>query len=476
MDIQFLFSVFLLFDKYGSHAHDFGICFLKNNYLQTRRKTIIAGEFPVTALLILAVAGICVSVLSILEKHVPAIASFCAIFGGGCQKTMEFTLLRIPIAWWGLVYYLALIVLIFAVPALVFPAVMAGVGFEFTFLWIMISIGAFCIFCMLNAIVVVGLFLYSFSLDLFWSAAAIALFFFTISNFLVSQENVEEMGSFPAPDPEAEDIPVARINGDTISARELEMPLKHAIYEYKMKIYQLKRDRLEKMILERLAEKEDDEKVSAGIMEKEQREKLIESLKRRYSIEILIERPTLPFLDVDIAGSPALGPVNAPVVIVEFSDYFCPYCRKMHPMKDHVRNAYGDRVRWVFKEFPLEMHKGAREGSEAALCAGEQGKFWEYQDLLFAHHEEPDENTFHTFARRLGLDEQKFQQCYASGTYRDQVEKDIQDGLSAGVTVTPTFIINKQMFSGSLAKEEFMAIVEDELKKTAGTERYLRWP
>ncbi len=437
---------------------------------------IPAGEFSVTALLILAVAGICVSVLSILEKHVPAIASFCAIFGGGCQKTMDFTLLRLPIAWWGLVYYLALIVLIFAVPALVFPAVMAGIGFEFTFLWIMISIGAFCIFCMLNAIVVVGLFLYTFSLDLFWPAAAIALFFFMISNFLISRENVEEMGLCPVPDDEASDIPVARINGETIFARELEIPLKQAIHEYEMKIYQLKRDRLEKMILERLSEKEEKEIASAGIMEKAQRGKLIESLKERYSIEIWLNKPTLPFLDVDISGSPALGPVNAPVVIVEFSDYFCPYCRKMHPMKDHVRNAYGDRVRWVFKEFPLDMHKGAREGAEAARCAYEQGKFWEYQDLLFAHNEEPDENTFDTFARKLGLDERKFEQCRASGTYREQVEKDIQDGLAAGVTVTPTFIINKQMFSGSLAKEEFMAIVEDELKKTAGNEHYLRQP
>jgi protein-disulfide isomerase len=430
---------------------------------------IPAVEFSVTAVLILAIAGMGVSVLSILEKHVPAIASFCAIFGAGCQKTMDFTLLRVPIAWWGLVFYLVLIFIVFAVPALIFPAVMAGVGFEFTFLWIMISIGAFCIFCMLNAIVVVGLFLFTFSLDLFWPAAAIALFFFMISNFLIARENVEELDLCPAPDADAVEKPVARINGETISSGELETPLKQAIHEHEMKIYQLKRDRLEKMILDRLAEKGEENKIPAGTIEPKQRSEIIKSLEERESIEIFLEKPTMPFLDVDISGSPAVGPVNAPVVIIEFSDYFCPYCREMHPMKDHVRNAYGDRIQWVFKDFPLDMHKGAREAAEVVRCADNQGKFWDYQDLLFAHGEEPDEDTFDEFARKLGLDEQKFRQCRTARAYREKVEKDIQDGLSVGVGVTPTFLINKQMVSGSLTREEFMAVVEAELKKTGET-------
>jgi len=425
---------------------------------------IPAAAFSPTIVLILAIAGICVSVLSIAEKHVPAITSFCKFFGEGCQKTMDFTLFRIPIGWWGLVFYLVLLFLIFTLPSLVFPAVMAGVGFEITFLYILMAIKAFCIFCMLNAIVVLGLFLCTFSPELFWPAAAIALFFFITSNFLISRENVESMD--PSADTHPADKPAARVNGETITARELEIPLRQTIYEQKLELYRLKRNHLEKMILERLAEKGEKKARSTGTMDKEARKELFESLKEKYHIEILLKKPTLPFLDVDISGSPSLGPDNAPVIIVEFSDYFCPYCREMHPMKEYARSVFGDRIRWVFKDFPLDMHKRAREAAEAARCAHGQGKFWEYQGLLFSHDKEPDEGILDEFAGELGLDEQQFRRCRNSRAYRDQVGKDIRDGLSAGVAVTPTFLINDRQVSGGMSKDEFMAIIENELKKT----------
>jgi protein-disulfide isomerase len=144
------------------------------------------------------------------------------------------------------------------------------------------------------------------------------------------------------------------------------------------------------------------------------------------------------------------GNEDAKITIVEFSDFECPFCSRFHPTLQQAMGEYGDDVRWVYKHFPLDsIHPQARPAAEASECAGEQGKFWEYSDELFANQASLGDAYFKQLASQQGLNTSKFNDCLASGKYADKVEADYQAGIAAGVRGTPTSFINGQEINGA---------------------------
>ncbi len=165
----------------------------------------------------------------------------------------------------------------------------------------------------------------------------------------------------------------------------------------------------------------------------------------------------------DGQGDPVLGPANAPVTIVEFSDFACPFCRQAADTLKRVREKYGERVRLVHKDFPLAMHGHANGAAMAARCAGAQGQYWAYRDALFAGHSGLAPADLKAVAESLGLDAAGFDSCYDSDRYRDRIEADVAEGTRLGVSGTPTFMIGDQRYVGNLSFQSFCSAIDKEL-------------
>lgn len=161
---------------------------------------------------------------------------------------------------------------------------------------------------------------------------------------------------------------------------------------------------------------------------------------------------------------PYLGSKDAKVVIIEFSDYECPACKRAEPVVKQLTSYYKDRILLVYRDFPLyQAHPFAQRAAEAAQCAFEQNKFWEMHSKLFEGQEPLDVSSLKRYAREIGLDGGRFDSCLDSRKYRQEVENDAQDGLKAGVKGTPTFFINGKMYTGGRSFEEFRKIIDREL-------------
>lgn len=195
---------------------------------------------------------------------------------------------------------------------------------------------------------------------------------------------------------------------------------------------------------------------------------LLQELKGKYKTTIKLRPPTV---EVATAGRPERGGKNAPVTIVEFSDYECPFCKRGEDAIQKVIDTYGDKVRVVFRDYPLEFHPRARPAAEAAACAHAQGKFWEYNKKLFANQSALGDDNLKTYAKDVGLDQAKFDECYAKKPYSAQIDKDMADGAAAGVNGTPAFFINGRSLSGAQPFERFKEIIDEELaEKGVATE------
>ena len=168
-------------------------------------------------------------------------------------------------------------------------------------------------------------------------------------------------------------------------------------------------------------------------------------------------------LDIATEGHAAKGPADAPVTIVEFSDFECPYCSRVVPSLDKIKENYGDKVRIVFRNFPLSFHASAQKAAEASLCAGEQGKFWEMHDAMFGDQHALGVDQLKETAAKLGVDADQFNECLDSGKYYDAIQADIRDGVVAGVQGTPAMFINGRFLSGAQPYENIAAIVDEEL-------------
>jgi protein-disulfide isomerase len=163
-----------------------------------------------------------------------------------------------------------------------------------------------------------------------------------------------------------------------------------------------------------------------------------------------------------VGDDPAFGPKNAPITIVEFSDYQCPYCVSWHEQVYHrLISEYGDKIRFVYRDFPLtQIHPGAQPAAEAANCALDQDKYWEYHDAIFSGNYDLTRDGFLKIASDLGLEPKSFAECIDTNKYADEVQTDLQDGVSVGVQSTPTFFINGFQVVGAQPYENFKSVID----------------
>ena len=169
-------------------------------------------------------------------------------------------------------------------------------------------------------------------------------------------------------------------------------------------------------------------------------------------------------VQIPVAGAPVTGPANAPITIVEFSDFQCPYCAAAIPQIKAVLRGYPTQVKLIFKEFPLEMHSHANMAAVAAVAAQQQGRFWQMHDLLFAHHDDLSRADILACAKEAGLDMQRFERDFASTAVHESVLRDVQDGDHAGVEGTPTLFINGQRYNGAISPDALRPLFESALK------------
>jgi protein-disulfide isomerase len=192
--------------------------------------------------------------------------------------------------------------------------------------------------------------------------------------------------------------------------------------------------------------------------------KMLDDLKSRHHVQVSLQPPELPRIDVEAKG-PSRGPANAPVTIVEFSDFQCPYCGREYPVIERLMKEYDGKVRLVFRHYPLEFHPFAEKAAEASACAQDQGKFWELHDKMFTHQDKLAVPDLKGYAQSLGMDATKFDKCLDSGEKKALVDEDLKAGSAAGVSGTPAFFINGIFVNGAQPYEYMKQAVDRELKK-----------
>lgn len=159
------------------------------------------------------------------------------------------------------------------------------------------------------------------------------------------------------------------------------------------------------------------------------------------------------------------GGENAKVVLIEYSDFQCPFCQKHHETMKKIMNDFGNQVEWVFRNFPLkQLHPFANKAALASECAAEQGKFWEYADKLFENQSKFSDTYFGQLATELNLKIDQFNSCLNSAKYQSKVDAQEQDGVQAGVSGTPATFINGQLVKGAVPYDQFKSLVENALK------------
>ena len=166
---------------------------------------------------------------------------------------------------------------------------------------------------------------------------------------------------------------------------------------------------------------------------------------------------------INVEGKPIRGTAGAKVQIVEFSDFQCPYCGAAEPTVSQVLKDYAGKVSLVYLNFPLSFHQYAEKASEAYECAADQGKSWEYHDILFANQDALDTASLKKYASDLGLDTSKFDSCLDNGSKKAVVDADAQKGASLGVSGTPSFFINGKMLVGAQPYSAFKQVIDAEL-------------
>jgi protein-disulfide isomerase len=313
---------------------------------------------------------------------------------------------------------------------------------------------------------------------------------------------------------------LAELNGEVITDEEVERALGGRLQQLEEQVYELKRQKLEEIIDERLLAREaaarglsvqallereanaqavtvTDQEVQRfydanrgqlrgseaelrdhirGYLQvqaqlgtaraTESRNALLRSLRSDARVVVHLIEPRIVRVDVSTEGAPFLGPADAKVTIVEFSDFHCPFCKRVLPALSEVQSRYGDKVKLVFRDFPLDrLHPQARRAAEAARCARDQNKFWQYHDLLFANAPQASPEQLKAYAEQVGLDVQAFERCLTSGKHAAGVQRDVDDGNRVGVSGTPAFFVNGRLLTGAQPVERFVRVIDDELKR-----------
>jgi predicted DsbA family dithiol-disulfide isomerase len=302
---------------------------------------------------------------------------------------------------------------------------------------------------------------------------------------------------------------VAMIGDEVITESELDDMVGSALVSLRQQMYQAKMGRLQSEIFQRLvAEKATAEGVTSGEYLKKHitdkmvepddgeivkimsqyrsqldaddlkaRQQVSEALTQRQQLELQEELRKTLFVEAGVRillepprvavaigqGTPSRGPADAPIVLVEFTDYQCPYCVRIQPTITALMERYDGQIRHVFKNLPLPIHSQARLAGEAALCAQDQGKYWEFHDWLFANQRAMNRGTMVAEAGELGMDTELFEACIDQKTYAAAVSADAREAQSFGITGTPGFLINGRVLSGAQPIEALEVVINEEL-------------
>jgi protein-disulfide isomerase len=315
-----------------------------------------------------------------------------------------------------------------------------------------------------------------------------------------------------AQNPTATD-PLAEVNGDAITVKDVEQAAGARLSQLEEQIYELKRRELDALIADRLFAQEAarrnitvpallDAEITAkvGLVTEQEietfyrankarvrgdeasarqqirahlqqqklfarRDAFVASLRSQAKIVTRLPRPPVVRLAVRTEGAPSRGAAEAPVTIVEFSDFHCPFCKQSQATLKQLLDRYPGKLKHVYRDFPLDqLHPHARGAAEAARCANDQAKFWEYHDVLFAHPPQAGREVLRRYAEQVGLDLAAFDRCLASGVHREAVQRDLDEGAGLGITGTPAFFINGRRLVGAQQLEAFTRVIEEELE------------
>ena len=198
----------------------------------------------------------------------------------------------------------------------------------------------------------------------------------------------------------------------------------------------------------------------------QRRRVFVEELRRKMGVKVFLEAPRVA---VDASGGPDKGPASAPVTIVTFSDFQCPYCQRLATTLTHLEQQYRGKVRLVFRDFPLPMHKDAGKAAEAGACAHEQGRFWEMHDKIFANQRTLQVPDLKRLASEAGLDRQAFDTCLDGGRKAQAWQRGKEQGTKYGVSGTPATFINGRFVSGAQPLASLSEIVDEELARAAAS-------
>ncbi len=319
------------------------------------------------------------------------------------------------------------------------------------------------------------------------------------------------------------DEPLAVVDGVVIGSEEVEKSLAGQLTKLEEQIYNLKRQKLDALINDKLLEKEAakrkltvtaliDSEVTAkvGLITEQEienfyqdnktqikgeqaevrekirtylqnqrlatkREEFLRVLRGQAKVIVNLKPPPVQRVDVSVQGSPFKGGEKAAVTIVEFSDFHCPFCRQVISTLVQLESQYGEKIKLVFRDFPIEsLHPGATKAHEAARCANEQGKFWPYHDKLFANPPSSSPEVFKGLAKEVGLDAITFDTCLGSGKYQAAIKQDIAEGNRVGVSGTPAFFINGRILSGAQPLAAFTRVIDDELARGVAAQSGVR--
>lgn len=185
----------------------------------------------------------------------------------------------------------------------------------------------------------------------------------------------------------------------------------------------------------------------------------VKELRAQANLRILLSPPVA---SINLENAFVKGSKTAPVELVEFADYECPYCQQVNPLLQKLQEEYGDKLSIAYKDFPLPMHKRSQKAAEAARCAGEQGKYWEYHDVLY-YSRMLDVNDLKKHAQVLKLDETLFAKCLDDGKEAETVKKDLEEGKKMGLPGTPSFFVNGHYFHGAVDYNTLKEMVDQQL-------------
>jgi len=305
---------------------------------------------------------------------------------------------------------------------------------------------------------------------------------------------------------------LATIKGEPITSGDVENALLPLIFDTQQQVYKLRKDELELSINDTLLSQEaqkrkvtissllgtevqpkpvtdeqtklfyeqNKERVSGDFVQtkdaiKQYLEKIelrtaergfVEKLRAEAAIQVFLVAPESPVFSVSTVDQPSLGNANAPVTIVAFTDYQCPSCAAMHPALERLVNEYGTKVRLVTRDFPLTQHAEAFKAAEAAEAARDQGRYWEYVQILLRNQSALSVEKLKTYASELALDRTRFDTALDSGKFAESVQRDIEEGMKLGINGTPALFINGRRVTAQ-GYDELKASVEAALKSAA---------